>query len=239
MRLPFRPAFWPTLFSLPAILVMVGLSLWQIQRLEEKRATIAERQTRVDAPMIAIPPAGADLAALEFRRVPVRGAFDHGHELYMPARSQNGNVGYWIVTPFLPADGSPALIVNRGWVPMDMKDPALRQPGQIAGEIELEAILRLPKDKNWFQPENEPLKNEWFYLAPSAMAAHLDLSARTDFYLDAVKSDIPGTYPLGGQTRVQLPNDHLQYAITWAMLAVALCVIYVVWHLKRDRSQRP
>ena len=46
---------------------------------------------------------------------------------------------------------------------------------------------------------------------------------------------IPGGYPLGGETRIELPNDHLQYAITWFALAIALVVIYLVFHHQRGR----
>ena len=54
-------------------------------------------------------------------------------------------------------------------------------------------------------------------------------------FLDAGPAPNPGGIPIGGQTKVELPNDHLQYAITWDFLAVALAVIYVVYHLKLGR----
>jgi surfeit locus 1 family protein len=49
------------------------------------------------------------------------------------------------------------------------------------------------------------------------------------FFLEAEKSDTPGGWPLGGQTRLDLPNNHLQYAITWFLLALCLVVIYVIY----------
>src|SRR5215467_1772674 len=99
MRLPFHPTLWPTVFTVPAILIMIGLSIWQVQRLSWKEGLIAERTARTTAAPIALPPASTDLADLEFRKVAVTGTFDHAHEFYLAARSQNGNVGYWIVTP--------------------------------------------------------------------------------------------------------------------------------------------
>jgi surfeit locus 1 family protein len=236
MRLPFRPTFWPTVFTVPAILVMIGLSIWQVQRLSWKEGLIAERVARTTAAPVALPPEGADLTALEFRRVTVTGAFDHAHELYLAARSQNGNVGYWIMTPLKMETGE-TVLVERGWVPENMKSPETRPQGQLAGTVTLNGIIRLPQVKTFFQPDNEPEKNVWFYIDPTQMASAAGVPARTDLYLDAEKTDIPGNYPLGGQTRIELPNDHLQYAITWALLALALAAVYVIYHLKLERER--
>ncbi|HVM85104.1 MAG TPA: SURF1 family protein [Candidatus Binatia bacterium] len=236
MRLPFRPTFWPTVFTIPVFLAMVGLSVWQVQRLHWKEGLIAERVARTTAAPIELPPAGADLAPLEFHRVMLKGAFDHGHEFYLAARSQNGNVGYWIVTPFKD-EGGETVLINRGWVPEDKKLPAARTEGQVAGETTLDGVIRLPQVKGYFQPGNEPAKNVWFYLAPAEMVAASGIQARTDLYLDAGTEPNPGGFPIGGQTRINLPNDHLQYSITWGLLALALAVVYVTYHLKLERER--
>ena len=227
----FRPTLWPTVFTVPAVLVMIGLSVWQVQRLHWKEALIAERVSRTTAEQIALPAPGADLTEAEFRRVAGRGAFDHDHEFYLAARSQNGNVGYWIMTPF-KFDTGDTVLINRGWVPEEKKLPATRAEGQIAGDVAMDGVIRLPRKKTWFQPENEPQNNVWFYIDPAQMATASGLAVRTDLYLDAGPAKNPGGFPIGGQTRINLPNDHLQYAVTWALLALSLAVVYVVYHLK-------
>lgn len=242
IRLPFRPTFWPTVFTVPAILLMIGLSIWQVQRLHWKEGLIAERVDRTTAAPIDLPAPGADLSDLEFRKVALRGAFDHAHEFYVAARSMNGNVGYWIVTPFQPdgakPDGGDAVLINRGWVPENRKLPASRQEGQVTGSVSATGVIRLPQKQTWFQPDNEPDRNIWFYLSPAEMAAAGHIASRTDLYLDAGPEANPGGYPIGGQTQINIPNDHLQYSITWALLAIALAVVYVVYHLKPERERR-
>ena len=235
MRLPFRPTFWPTVFTVPAVLFMIGLSIWQVQRLHWKEGLIAARVERITAAPIALPPAGTDLTALEFHRVTLTGTFDHAHEFYAAARSQNGNVGYWIVTPFKA--GAETVLIERGWVPQNMKLPESRAQGQIAGTVTLNGIIRLPQVKSFFQPENEPGKNIWFYLDPAQMATAAGIPARTDLYLDADAAPNPGGFPIGGQTRINLPNDHLQYAVTWALLALSLAAVYVIYHVKLERER--
>jgi surfeit locus 1 family protein len=237
IRLPFRPTFWPTVFTVPAILLMVGLSIWQVQRLHWKEGLIAERVGRTQAAPIDLPAPGADLSGLEFHKVQLQGSFDHAHEFYLAARSMNGNVGYWVETPFQPENG-PAVLVNRGWVPEEKKLPAERPEGQVAGSVSLIGFVRLPQTKTWFQPENEPDRNVWFYLAPAEMAAAGHINIRTDLYIDAGPQANPGGFPIGGQTRINLPNDHLQYSITWALLAIALAAVYVTYHLKLERERK-
>src|SRR5262249_35843495 len=116
------------------------------------------------------------------------------------------------------------------------KLPDKRQEGQIAGETTLDGVIRLPQVKVFFQPDNEPEKNVWFYLAPAEMAKASGLPLRTDLYLDAGPEPIPGGFPIGGQTRINLPNERLQYAIRWALLAIALAAVYVIYHLKLERE---
>jgi len=238
MTLTFRPKFWPTVITIPAVLFMLALCIWQVQRLHWKEDLISQRIARSEAAPVALPDMGADIAALEFHRVALTGRFDHAREFYLVARSQNGNVGFWVVTPLVLAEGGGAVLVNRGWVPNERKLPETRAEGQLAGDVKFEAIIRQPQRQAWFQPPNEPQKNTWFYLDPAEIAAASGLPVRQDLYLDAVKAEIPGDFPVGGQTRIYLPNDHLQYAITWGALALALMVIYVLYHVK-PAPQRP
>ncbi len=237
-KLRFRPTLWPTVFSVPAFILMIGLCMWQVQRLHWKEDLIAARESRVAAEPAALPQAGADPAGLEYRRVRLEGTFIHNKELFLGARSLNGNPGYHVLTPFALADGG-FVLVNRGWVPIERKAPDARADGQLEGSQLVEGIVRLAPGKAWMQPDNEPGNNMWFYVDLPAMAAASGIDLRTDLYVDAGPAENAGTYPVGGQTRMELPNDHLQYAITWGLLAVALAVIYVLYHLKLERERKP
>ena len=230
----FRPTFWPTLFTVPVLAALIGLGIWQLQRLEWKGALIAERQARSGAPAAALPAVIDDPGELAFVRVRVRGAFAHGSEMYLVARSLAGRPGLHVVTPLVLEDGR-ALLVDRGWVPEARKDPATRAEGQLPGVAELEGLLRTGgwKGYTWLRPENLPAENVWFWVDPAAMAEAAGLARPVmGVYLDAGPAENPGGLPVGGQTRVALPNDHLGYAITWFFLAMALAVIYVVYHLR-------
>ena len=68
------------------------------------------------------------------------------------------------------------------------------------------------------------------------MAVAEQLNRVAPFYIDADTTPNPGGWPKGGVTRLELPNDHLQYAITWFSLAIALIVIYFLYHRRHARS---
>lgn len=229
-----RPLFWPTLITLPAVALALALGAWQVQRLVWKNGLIADRQAKSRAAPLPSLPETFVAAEHEFRRVAVTGRFLHEKELYLGARSMKGNPGYQVVTPFLVAgrEDRPVL-VNRGWVPLAEKAPSRRPHGQVAGTVTVEGYLRAPAPRGWFTPDNEPARNFWFYVDPPAMAAAAGLAHVAPFLIEAGPAPNPGGFPIGGQTRIDLPNDHLQYALTWFALAVTGAAVYVLYHRKR------
>ncbi|MGD1876586.1 MAG: SURF1 family protein [Kiloniellaceae bacterium] len=234
-RRHFRPTFWASVFTLAALVILVGLGSWQVQRLFWKQDQIVLRQERAEGPAIPLPDSFPEPAAVEFTRVTLDGQFLHGQEFYLGARTESGRVGLNVVTPFALDDGR-TILVNRGWVPEEKRDPAARAEGQLQGEVTIEALLRTGgwKGFDFAKPPNKPEDRFYFWLDLPVMAAGVDRPIITDVYADAVASDIPGGYPIGGQTRIHLKNDHLEYAITWYSFAVILMVIYVLFHYRRE-----
>jgi surfeit locus 1 family protein len=227
-----RPILWPTLFTALGVAVMLALGTWQVQRLSWKNALIAHIEARMAAPPVPLPAVIADPADWDYRRVTVTGNFRHDRELDLAARVHDGIVGYQIVTPLERADGG-AVLVNRGFVPADRRDPASRAAGQVGGTVTVEGIARVPVRRGWMQPDNEPAKNLWFWTDLPAMAQAAGVAGGVaPVIVEAGAGANPGGLPIGGQTHLSLPNDHLQYAITWYALAVVLAVVYGV-HVRR------
>jgi len=225
----FRPRFWPTFLSALIVLVCLGLGAWQVQRLYWKEGLIAARAAAVDAPPIAPPETAEAARTMEFRHVVDEGAFLNDKELFVGATAESGTIGYHVLTPLREAGGR-IVFVNRGYVPAELKDPAKRQAGELAGPVRVNGLLRLPPDgkPNWFLPDNRPDLNYWFWVDLPAMAKADGVANVAPFYIDADATPNPGGWPKGGVTRLALPNDHLQYAITWFGLAIAMAVIYFV-----------
>ncbi len=231
----FRPTLWSSLCSLIALAILIGLGTWQIQRLAWKEALIAEVAARAGGPAVVLPDPLADPAGLVYTRVRVAGRFLHEKELYIASRTLKGAVGFHVVTPLRLDDGR-VVLVDRGWVPPEKQFPTARPEGQTAGAVELEAIVRRGgwTGLDLARPANDPEDGlyVWFDLPTMALHAGLD-GALTDVYLEAAAAENPGGYPIGGRTRLDQPNNHLQYALTWYALAAVLAVIYMLYSYRR------
>jgi len=233
-RSGFRPTLIPTLITVPALLMLLVLGSWQVQRHFWKEELNRERAAAAAAPAVDLPARVADPAALEFRPVRATGVFRHDRELFVNGRSQRGNPGYHVITP-LERPGGETVLVNRGWVPYERKAPDRRAAGQVTGPVAVEGLLRDDARRGMFMPDNDPAKNVWFWYDLPAMsrAAGIDPPAR--FYVEAGPAPNPGGFPIGGQTLVTLPANHLQYALTWYALAVAVAAIYILYHRRLAR----
>ncbi len=105
------------------------------------------------------------------------------------------------------------MIVNRGFVPIEKLDPATRPDGQIQGRVTITGLMREPEARNLFTPNDDPTRNQWFTRDPAAIAAFLHLDDAAPFSIDQDASAIPGGLPQGGETVLDIPNNHLSYAL--------------------------
>lgn len=223
------------MFSIPGVLILLALGSWQVQRLVWKSELNEFRQIQITAEPTALPLTVADPAAMAYRPVWVEGVFRHDAEMILGARSHRNQVGYQVITPLVRADGSQVLI-NRGWIPGDNKDPASRQLGQVEGVQRVEGLLVLGGKGNWITADNRPDENFWFWLDLESLSTAANIPAQ-QFIIEAGPAPNPGGLPIGGQSNTELRNEHLQYAIIWFSLAVGLSVIYVIF--MRGQRKRP
>ena len=229
-----------TAFSAAALALLIGLGLWQLQRLEWKQGLIAQIEARAHAEPVALGKALARARAGEdvsYLRLHVEGRFDNAKERYLFALS-DGTPGWHVITP-LATPGGEVVLVDRGFVPNAFKEPSSRAQGEIADAVTLIGLARTPDTQGLFIPDNELAENRWFWRDLGAMSKSMFPAGAPDiapFILEAERSDIPGGWPLGGQTRLDLPNNHLQYALTWFLLALCLVVIYVIYVRGRLRA---
>lgn len=232
----FRPSLLATVMTIAAVAIMVGLGTWQVQRLTWKTALLDRMEQRLTAPAVSLPPDIDDPGGFDYRRVRVTGRYLHDAEMYLGPRPKSGVPGYHVVTPLLRSDGV-AVLVDRGWIPAERRNPETRTDGLVEGPVTVEGIARVPPDRGWLQPDNEPGNNLWFWIEPEAMTTYAGLSEVAPIIVEEGEGGHSGQYPLGGQTRVVLPNNHLQYAVTWYGLALTLIAVYVVYHFRREETE--
>ena len=230
-RVRLRPTLKTSLAAGLVFLLLVGLGSWQVQRLFWKADLIETRETRSAMEPVSLLALGEGPESFEFRRVSAHGRFLHDQEIYLAARSLNGRPGYHLLTPFA-LEGGGSVLVNRGWIPLEKKLPEARPEGQLEGQLTLEGIFRMPPEPGWFTPDNAPGEDVWYWIDLRAMALRLGAPLEP-FVVEAGPEPNPGGLPIGGQTRITLANDHLQYAITWYGFALTLAVIFVLYHRRR------
>jgi len=232
----FRPLFWLTVVTVPALVTLLALGTWQIQRLHWKNELVNSFEARAMAAPVR-PPKVADVTpAREFIRLALLGEFQHDQEIYLTGRTYEGNAGFHVVTPFQLVDGR-TILVNRGWVSEAYRDRSSREFSLVAGEVTVDAILRLPATKGYFVPENDPDAGFWFTLIPAEIFQHLNLPGQliTGYYADALRASEVVTLPIGAKTKLNLRNAHLSYALTWYGIALALIGVYAAFHYQAGR----
>ena len=226
-----------TLGALICVGLLIGLGVWQLHRKAWKEDLIAAMTSRLDRPAQPLP-ASAQWKTLrqdadEFRRVAVAATFTPGEEalVYSPGSALRDDVkgpGYFVFAPAKLADGS-TIVVDRGFVPLERKAIIGQPQGEASGTVNVVGYLRWPEAPGMFTPAPDVKGNIWFARDPAAMAAAHHWGTIAPFYVDQETPVPAGGLPSPGKLVVNLPDNHLQYAITWFGLAAGLIGVYGVW----------
>jgi surfeit locus 1 family protein len=244
-----RGLLLPGLFALLCLTLFIGLGTWQLERKAWKDKLIAALTERLAAPPQPLPPAASwdrlDPADAEFRRVAFRAEF-------LPpnpnARNNEARVntagsglrddikepGYFVFAPARLADGR-IVVVNRGFVAghanADTKPvPRPESPVDIVG------VLRWPERRGWFVPAYDGRNDVWYARSLFEMTSQKEWDTTAPFYVEQ-ESPVPaGGVPKPGALRLNLPNNHLQYALTWYGLAIVLVGVFAAFVRSRRRG---
>lgn len=227
--------------ALGAFVTLISLGTWQMNRLAWKEDLIATIDARVAAtprPFAEIEQRFANDGDVDYWPVEMSGTFDHSGERHFFA-THKGQSGYYVYTPMHLADGR-YLLVNRGFVPFELKDVAKRLEGQVEGVVTVAGLARNPLDgkPSWLLPDNDIAKNVFYWKDLGVMAATSgvgETSQYVPFFVDAGEGANPGGLPVGGVTIINMPNSHLTYAFTWYGLAGALVAVVGVWLLRQRK----
>lgn len=232
----------PSLMAIPSIIVLLWLGVWQVDRLSFKQTMMQRLEERVGLPPVALPNLEVlDQVDWEFHPVTLSGVFHHDQEIHVLQRSLSGEEGLHIYTPFEMKDTNKFILIDRGFVTFEVKEAENRPASLVEGMIEINGILRfdngMPSLRKMVLPDADLNKNLWYGLDINTINQRLGLSLPFVYIVDSNENKDIG-YPKGKQWRLAIRNDHLEYAITWLILSVALSVIFVIyvknWRAKLD-----
>jgi surfeit locus 1 family protein len=238
-------ALTATVLAVVCVTILIGLGIWQLDRKVWKENLIATVTSRVAQAPADLPPRANWPRLLqegnEFSRVTFPAEFLEGQEALVytagsPFRPDVKGPGYWVFAPAQLAGGS-IVLVNRGFIPLDKKDPATRPEGNVRGSIDIVGAMRWPETRGLFTPADDPKTNVWYLRDLKAIAAEKKWATAAPFYIDQEGPVPPGALPLPAKIDVRLSDNHLQYAVTWFGLALGLTGVYVVWIAGRLRRR--
>lgn len=228
----------PTVLAIVGIAVLCGLGAWQLLRMEEKHAYIDRLQAEAAGEPAAMPASSGwaqlDATALDLTHVVARGSYIDGPIAGVrttiasgpPGTRQLSGFGRWIFQGFRLEDGG-VILVNRGFVP----ESRLGQVGPASGADAVQGFLRAPEGRNSFTPADLPAIREFYTRDPAAIAAALGLPP-APFYLEAERKGDGLMPPAGVDVREligRIPDNHLQYALTWFGLALTLLGVFAAY----------
>jgi surfeit locus 1 family protein len=233
----YRVLALPFFATLIMALMLMGLGKWQLDRRAWKLGVVERIETRVHDEAISLTTAREiwrKTEDIDYTRVLLVGRFLHEHERHLYALV-DGLAGWKVVTPLQTASGD-IVLVDRGFVPDQLKLPAARQRGQIEGVAELTGLARASQPPSWFTPVTDPAANRWFRRDVPGLIASLppELAANAaPFIVEAEAAPVPGDWPRSGVTMLKITNRHLEYALTWFALAATLLIVFAVYARNR------
>jgi surfeit locus 1 family protein len=239
-----RRVILPAIVIVAALGVLIALGTWQLERKAWKEELIATLASRLSAPPAHLPARERwqrlDAAKDEFTRVEFPATFVPGEEAFVYSsgsglRPDVKEPGYWVFSPARLSGGS-LVVVNRGFVPEGRQDARTRPDGEPEGVVDIVGVMRWPEPRGTFTPNDEPTKNLWFVRDPATMAKAKSWGTIAPFYIDQEAPAVPGGLPRVGPLKVNLPNNHLQYAVTWYGLAAVLVVVSLLLFRSRRRE---
>lgn len=239
--------FWGFIVLMLALTgLFVTLGTWQVQRLQDKEHLIAAVAARLDGPAQPFPSPALSLAEIEpydFAPVSLTGHYLPDQSvLVFTSLSEKANgpfkgPGYWVVTPFALETGG-TVFVNRGFVPQGRETEFLTDPAISDTIVTITGIARRAEETGSFTPAPDPGKRVEWVRNPDRLAAMVPNAPKpvSQLYVD-LRAGAPGQLPQGGETVVEFPNRHLEYAGTWFIFALITPIMLGVWVWRQRRGK--
>lgn len=214
----------PLVLGIAGVAILLSLGTWQLRRLAWKEALLAEIEARLEAAPAQLPTAPRPDRD-RYLSVTLDGAFE-GVPLRVLTGSKREGPGFRLISAFRTEDGR-RILVDRGFVPEAAAEPVSARPAQVIGNLDW------PVETDSFTPAPDAERNLWFARDVEAMARALGTEPVL-VVARRVEPPDPGVTPTPIDTST-IPNDHLNYAITWFSLAVAWAgmTAYWLWRIRR------
>jgi len=223
-----------------------ALGSWQVDRLKWKVNLIDELEEKLRREPMVLPPRinVSVLPNFIYRKVVMRGKWDHQHTVLIGPRVRDGTSGYHLITPLIRSDGS-TVLVDRGFISQEFADVAKR-PKDSDLEVEVKGMLRTSQVRNAFTPDNHPEKGEWFWVDVDALAEYAggEKAGVQPVFIEELFEGHSGDatrrlkqgIAIGKTPIVEVRNSHMSYVVTWYSLSAFTTFMFLRLLGKQRRS---
>jgi len=231
----------PSLAYLSLLPVLLMLGMWQLDRSEQKRALLKLQEQAVATEMLHL---SADIEdktdALRYRQIEVVGRYDVAHQFLIDNQISGGKAGYYVLTPLVLTGETKAVLVNRGWIP-------LNQDRSILPDLQINKVQATITGRiNHFPSVGIKLAGAEIPTAawPSVVQV-VDsdvLAEKLGYLLFQFQLELDKELPDGFKrewhaSTVMLPEQHTAYAIQWFGLALTLTILFIWYSFKNNDAQ--
>ena len=217
-----KKSFLFTLFVIFFITLFCFLGTWQLYRLQWKQDLISEITFGLDSTPIRY----STSINKNYQRVFLNGSYDFKNQIYLYSLNKNGQPGFDVITPFSTLNGDNVLI-NRGWIKKEFKNTS---EINLIKNKKIQGLLKKIVKKNIFKPENNIKNNVWFSINLNQIK---EITGKNFSNFIVYLEDNAINLPAPRKITVDVPNNHLKYAITWYSISISIFFYFLYFRKKQ------
>lgn len=230
------PYLWKTLLIVALDVAFIWLGLWQLDRWQARRAANALLAQRLAAPPVLVQTTAPDADWEQWvdQQAVAQGVYAFEHQFAIKQQSYEGQPGIYLAAPLVLPDGQHAIIVHRGWLPLDQASPAAwsayDQPGQVTVAGVLQPSQALPSTARATRSAPLDAQRATFRLDIPALQTEMPYTLLPVYLLEAPADAPADRLPRRLEAEVDLSEGpHLSYAIQWFAFAIIFTVGYLYY----------
>jgi surfeit locus 1 family protein len=234
-----------TILVIAAMAVLIRLGIWQLDRLQARRAFNARVTAQISQPLLELTSnsLNSDLSQMEYRSVSVSGVYDFSGEIALRNQYFDDQWGVHLITPLKISGSDRSVLVDRGWIPGDAYQTGNWSQFAEPGNVTLQGVIRLPQSKAELGsrtdptpvPGTGPLKT-WNFVNIARLGEQIS-EPLLPIYIQQAPDPAWTGLPKRTQPELDLSEGpHLSYAIQWFMFAAILGIGYPFFIRRRDKE---
>ena len=235
-----------TILVIAAVLVMIRLGFWQLDRLDQRRAFNERVEAQLAAELLELSPQNLDLDLynMEYRAAEISGEFDHKHQVVLRNQDWQGNLGVHIFTPLMIEGDKRAILVDRGWVPYEDYVEGNLAEYDDPGSVQIMGTIRRSQSKpliggraDILPGPGEPALAAWNWINISNISRQIPYEL-LPVYLVRTPDPTENQLPYRIQKELELTEgSHLGYAFQWFTFATILAIGYPIYVRKEEQRR--